>query len=171
DGQMVPLLELANLGDDATHQNGREPDRGFVDQEDRRRRHERSAYRQHLLLAAAHAARELSPSLVEHRESLEAEREVLSDIAAGVSSERAEHQILLDRQLREQSASLRDERDAEMHDLLGRPADEVDALAVSLQVDLAALRPHDPHDAVDERRLAVPVGPQKYDRLAVVHSE
>src|SRR5262245_44987462 len=103
---MISLLELANFGDDAAHQNRREPDRRLVDQEDGRRCHERPADREHLLLATAHAARELSPSLVENREGLEAEREVLSDIAACGASKRAEHQILLDRQLREQPASL-----------------------------------------------------------------
>ena len=70
------------VGDGVRHQQRRQPDRGLVDQQQPRRRHQRARDREHLLLAARQRAGELAPALLQHREGLVAEREVLRDRAA-----------------------------------------------------------------------------------------
>src|SRR5215510_12332257 len=62
-GQLIALLELADLRDHPGHEDRGQPHRGLVDQEDLRRRHERARDREHLLLAAAHAAGQLTAPL------------------------------------------------------------------------------------------------------------
>src|SRR5260221_7176989 len=67
-GKVVALLELADLVDHPADQDRRQPDRGLVDEEEARRRHQGTAERQHLLLAAAHRRRQLPAPLAQHRE-------------------------------------------------------------------------------------------------------
>src|SRR6266852_4813405 len=74
DRQVLSLLQLADLADDPAHQNGRQPHRGLVHQQDPGRGHERARNREHLLLASAHAAGELPASLAQDRKGLEADR-------------------------------------------------------------------------------------------------
>src|SRR6266851_6766073 len=166
DGEIVALLELADLGDHAADQVGRETDRGLVDQKDARCRHQRAPKRQHLLLPAAHRAGELPAALRERREGLEAVCEIARDVAPRRRAIGAKQQVLLDGELGEEAPALRHQRDAEIDDFLRRPADKIDAPVVALEKDLAGARPHDSHDAVDQRRLAVAVGAEQGDRLA-----
>src|SRR5438445_10126297 len=83
-----------------------------------------------LLLAAAHAARELLAARAEHREGLEAEGEVARDVAPGLRSVGAEQEVLLDRQLGEEPPPLRHHGDAQPHDLLRGSLREIDPRAV-----------------------------------------
>src|SRR5262245_10872187 len=83
----------------------------------------RARDREHLLLAAAHAARELPAALLEHRERRIAEREVLADRVPRERPERAEEQVLLNGELGKESPAFGHHRHPEAHDLLGRHAD------------------------------------------------
>jgi hypothetical protein len=65
---------------------------------------------QHLLLAAAEAAGELPSPLAQHRESLVGQVEIARDLLAGERPERAQQQVLFDRQLREEAPAFRHQR-------------------------------------------------------------
>ena len=58
------MPDAVDLGDDAEdllHDDGREAERGLVEHEEARPRHERAADGEHLLLAAGHGAGGLAP--------------------------------------------------------------------------------------------------------------
>src|SRR5687768_673056 len=74
--QLPLLLQLLDLGDHATDEDRGEADRRLVHEQDLRRGHQRATEREHLLLAAAHAAGELTPPRAQHRERVHAELEV-----------------------------------------------------------------------------------------------
>src|SRR6516165_11683074 len=167
--QLVALLELADLGDHAGYQNRRQADRGLVDQQDLRRGHEGARDGEHLLLAAAHAAGQLPAALAQHREGLEAERQIAIDVGPGTRAIGAEQEILLHRELREEPPALGYQRDPQIDDLLGRAPREIDAPAVGLQVDLAGVGSQETHDALDQGALAVAVGAQQGDGLPFAH--
>src|SRR5262245_20363938 len=80
--ELAPLLQLPDLADHPAHQDGGQAHRGLVDEEDARRGHERARHRQHLLLAAAHAAGQLPTPRGQHREGLEGEGQVGRDVGA-----------------------------------------------------------------------------------------
>ena len=80
--ELVVVLELLDGVDGAGDQQRRQSDRGLVHQQDARRQHQRAGERQHLLLAAAHAAGELAAPLGQARERLEAEVEIALDLRA-----------------------------------------------------------------------------------------
>src|SRR5229473_1861758 len=67
--QPLLFLQLLDLRDGALDHQWREPDRRFVDQQDPGLAHQRAAQRQHLLLAAAHAAGQLGAAFLEPREA------------------------------------------------------------------------------------------------------
>src|SRR5579885_1822121 len=119
-GELILVPQLLDLVDHAPHPDRREPDRGLVDEEDARRGHQRAGEREHLLLTAAHAARELAAPLLQDREELVAGGEIALQLIAGGAAVGAEVEILLHRELREKAATLRHERDAELDDFLGR---------------------------------------------------
>jgi len=109
--------------------------------------------------------------LGENRKGLEAELQVLRHRRARAPAVRPEQQILLHREPREKPPSLGHERDAEVHDLLGREAREVVLDAVDRCPDDARDRRHDAHDAFHQRALAVAVGAEQGHRLPVVHRQ
>src|SRR6267143_5286165 len=63
----VAFLQLPDLVDRMDHEDGREAHRRLVDQEDLGRGHQGAGEREHLLLAAAHAAGKLPAPLGENR--------------------------------------------------------------------------------------------------------
>src|SRR5258705_11254839 len=69
-GELAPLLQLLDLPNPPAHQDRRQPPRRLVHDEDAGRGHEGARHRQHLLLAPAHATRELPPALRKHGERL-----------------------------------------------------------------------------------------------------
>src|SRR5574341_181857 len=164
-GQVVPLLQLFDRRDHPADEDGRQPHGRLVHQQDPRRRHQRTGDGQHLLLASAHASRELASSLQEDRERLEARAEVSLYVPARRRPVGAEQQVFLHRELRKEATPLRDEGDAEADDLLGGQPRQVEPLPVRFQEDLATRRPDEAHDALDERALAVAVGAEEDHRL------
>src|SRR5205823_7149411 len=122
-----------------------------------------------LLLAAAHAAGELTAPSSEGREGLEAELEVLDDAAPRLRSMRSEEQVLVHGQPREEVSPFGNEGDAELDDLVRRLSGEIVLDAVEDRDDAAGGERQESQDAVHERALAVPVGAEERDRLPVAH--
>src|SRR5207245_3423082 len=77
--QVIALFQLADLRDDPGDQNRRQPHGRLVDQQYFWGRHEGPSNREHLLLAAAHAAGELTAPAAQGCQRLEAERPVAND--------------------------------------------------------------------------------------------
>src|SRR4030095_3480880 len=61
--------------------------------------------------------------------------------------------------------AFRHQCDAQVDDLFGAASDQIVLHAVDLGDDTAGARAHDPHDAFQQRALAVAVGAEQYDRL------
>src|SRR3954454_3202458 len=167
DGEPEAALQLLDLSDHLRDQERGESDGRLVDEQDLRRRHQRAGEGEHLLLAAAQAARDLTPALLEDGEGLEAEPEVVGDVPPRLRTVRAEQEVLLDRLPREEVAPLRDERDAHPDNALGRKPREVVLDAVDAGDDPAGGGRNDPEDRVHQGALAVAVGAEERDRLAV----
>ncbi len=170
-GEPELVLQVADGGDGLRDQQRREAHGRLIHQQQAGRRHQRARDRQHLLLAARHGARKLPAPLLQNRKRLVSESEVLADLAARGFAECAQHQVLFHRQLGEEAPALGHERDAELHDRLGREGGEIMGHAVCLQDDTAARRPHEARHALHQRALAVAVGAQDGDRLALAHLE
>src|SRR5215831_11336012 len=135
DGQAVALLQLPDLVDRVDDEYRGKADRRLVDEQDLRGGHQRAGEREHLLLAAAHAAGELAAPLCKARESLVAERKVPGHRRTRGLPRGAEQQVFLDGQLREKAPSFRHERYAEVDDLLGRAPHKVVLGAVDHRAD------------------------------------
>src|SRR5204863_8672162 len=102
------------------------------------------------------------PELLHDREELVHAREVAVATAC-----RAEAEVLLDRQLREDATSLRDERDACARDILRPSADQGSAV----EPDVSRRGPNETHHGVQRRRLARAVRSDQADDLAPVDGE
>ena len=152
--------QLEDLIDD----DRREPERGLVEQEQRRPRHERPADREHLLLAARERAAVLAQPLAQDRE--EAQHVLVGGVEVGaIARDRtAEPQVVGHREPREHAPPLGRERDPAAHDRLGREL--VDRLA--LEPHLPARDRHEADDRVQQARLARAVGAQQGDDLALL---
>ena len=148
---------------------GASPDRRLVHQENPRRAHQRTREREHLLLAAAHGAGELVAPFLQAIEHAVTKVEIARHFGARRRTERAEQEILLDGELGKQPPPLRHQRNAEIDDFFRRAADQIVLLAVDLGHDRSGARPHHAHDAFHQRRLAVAVGAEQHDGLAVAH--
>src|SRR5204863_1186 len=74
--ELVGVLELLDLVDGAADQHRCKADRGLVDQDDARCKHQRACEGEHLLLAAAHRAGQLTAALSQTWKAFEAEGEV-----------------------------------------------------------------------------------------------
>src|SRR5262249_26363194 len=170
-GQREAFFQLLDLVYGAADQDRGEVDRGLVDQQNARRRHQRPSQGQHLLLAARQAAGELAAALLQARKCLVGGGEIAVDGAARSRAEGAEQQVFLDGQLRKQPPAFRHQGDAEIDNLLGRAADEVVPLAIDLGDDAAGGGPHHAHHAFHQRALAVAVGAEQRNRLGVRHRQ
>ena len=151
----------------AAHQR-REAERRLVEQQQLRRRHQRAADRHHLLLAAAHGARKLRAALGEAREQRLDAREIVRLACAGAARIGAELEVLPHRQLGEDAAPFRHQRDPGLHDLVRRQREQV----LSVEGDARArLRMDQPGDGLEQGRLAGAVGAEHHDDLARLHVE
>src|SRR5579859_2073844 len=165
-GERVALFHFADGFDGAADQDRGEADRRLVDQQNLRRQHQRATERQHLLLAARHAAGELAAALGKPRKGLEADVEIALELAPRGAAKGAEQKVLLDGEPRKQPPPLRHQRYAEVDDLFGGAAGEIVMDAVDLGDDRAGAGPHDAHDAFDQGRFAVAVGAEQDHGLA-----
>ena len=154
---------LADLGD----HDRRQPQRRLVEKQQPRLSHQRAADREHLLLTAAQKAGALVDALAQDREHLE-DLVAQPPLAGAVARrERAEPEVLTNRQIGEHAAPLERLRDAERHQArrvgaLGRTSVEADVT----RDDRAAVVGEQPADGAQKRRLAGTVGADERDRFA-----
>ena len=104
----------------------REAERGLVEQQDLRLRHQRPADRQHLLLAAAHGARELAHALAEARKQGQTRSRLAASCARARRGIGAEQQVLAHAEVGEDAAVLRHQRQARLDDVVRGQRGEVE---------------------------------------------
>ena len=124
----------------------------------------RARYRKHLLFAAAQTAGQLGATLAQTREQRIAAIDVAADLGTVLADVRADLQVLLDRQFRKRSPSLRNVCNAEPGHLLGTHTDQFSAAHAD-----TALAVHHLTDGPDRRGLARTVRAEQHDDLGFVH--
>src|SRR4051812_394581 len=110
----APLVDLADLVEDRVHEERRQPRRRLVEQEQVGLGDERARHRQHLPLAARQRSRTLPAPLAQARKQVEDLRQARLRVDA--ERRRAELEVLLDAQRREDVLALRDVADAARDD-------------------------------------------------------
>ena len=109
-------LELGDDSGDLFHQQGRQPQRRLIEQEQTRPGHEGAAEGEHLLFLAAEGAPELTAAVAQPREERVDAREALRGTRAVVDEVGADPGILLHRQLGKDLAALGNPDDPASHD-------------------------------------------------------
>src|SRR5204863_313136 len=128
------LVDPREVLEDRAHDDGRQPQRGLVEHEQARPRHQGAPDRGHLLLAAGEGAGELAAALGEAREERDDALPRLGAAAPALRRARAEPEVLLDGHAREELAPLRDVGDPARDDRGGRRALE----PAAVELDAAA---------------------------------
>src|SRR4030095_1498524 len=111
------------------------------------------ADREHLLLAAAEGARELTPPLAQARETLEHLGERALDACAVAPPVGAHAEVVEHGHLGKEAPPLRGVREPERHDAMGPPSRDIDAA----KHDAGAAPPHEPRERGQGRGLPAPV--------------
>src|SRR5262249_26896635 len=154
------LVHLLDDREAALDEDRREPHRRLVHQQESGPRHQRTAHRDHLLLAARERACELRTPLVEQRKQRVHALEVL--LAAATVQICAHLEVLEHAHRREQPPVLGHDRDAARDAIARRPLRDV--LAGEAHAPLT--RPHDAEDGLQRRRLPRCVAAEQADELA-----
>jgi hypothetical protein len=113
------LIDRSENSENLPHDEGRQPERGLVEEQEPRAQHQRPGHREHLLLAPRKRTGGLATPLAQHREVPEHALEVVLEIPALSAAPRPQAQVLLDREVHEGAAALGRVRDSELHDVLG----------------------------------------------------
>src|SRR6185369_6087074 len=143
---------------------GRQAQRGLVEHDELGLAHQAAADREHLLLAAGHGAGVLAAPLGQAREQ-RIDALARRGLAGAPAREiRADFEVLVDGQGREDLTPFGDLADAEIAHLVARPAGDVGAL----ERDAARARPLDAGYRADQRRLAGAVGADDGDDLLLL---
>ena len=149
----VLLIDGAQDAEDFLHDEGREPERGLVEQQQFRAQHQRAADRQHLLLATRERACLLFHPLLQAWKVVVDQRKIARDAGPIATGMGAEPQVLLGRELEKGAAAIGYVRDAAARNLLGSLA--IDAAGVEADF---SLRPDHPAHGAQGRGLAGAVG-------------
>ena len=152
---------------DLRDHDGRQPERGLVEQQVLRLGHEPAGDREHLLLAAGERATELCPPFAQAREEVVARGEVGGEVAPVGALVGAHQQVVEHGELREDLPPFGHENQAPSHALERRPTGDVDAIAA----DYTAGRHLEARDRSQRRALARRVGPDDGDDLAGVNGQ
>ena len=159
------MLDGAERRDEVLDDDGRQPLRRLVDQEQALRVHEGARDGEHLLLASGQRARARAAKPVEIREEREHPSQPLA--APRVLPVHGHAQVLLDRQRREDPLALGNEAYPEPRDVIGRhPLDRL-----ALEADRALRRVQEPHDAAHGGGLAGSVAPQQHRDRVPLHAD
>ncbi len=161
----MPLPDTLQGRDQAADDAGGQPRRRLVEQQHERLRRQRTAQRQHLLLAAGkRAGKLLAPFLEPRKQLVDIVEVVAAALAAGIESgcER-----LLHAESREQLAPLRHEREAAASDLRGRSAGDIASGKTHRTLGLL----QQAGNGLDHRCLAGAVRPEQRERAIVVDRE
>ena len=161
------LVDLDDDLEDLLDEDRGQPHRRLVEQQERRMRHQRTADRAHLLLAARHRPGLLRLPLGQAREQMEDALEILLQPALVLALERAHLEVLEHGHPREQLPPLGRLGDAAGDDVVRGVVGDV----LAAEPDLAAARVVEPVDRAQGRRLARAVGAEQRDDLAVAHLE
>ncbi len=164
DGHAFLGVQVADHVEDLAHDDRRETERRFVEQQKLWPAHQRAGDGEHLLLAARQGAGPLLQTLLEAREDgadlLEVVVEVLHPRHGG-----AHLQVLVDCHPREDATALRRLRDAELGDVMRLHPRNV---ATPVE-DRAFARPRAAEDRHHQRGFAGSVRADQRDDLALVH--
>ena len=165
-GETIVGVEIGEHSEDLAHDRRCEAERGLVAQQEPRPAHQRARDRQHLLLAAGQAAGRLPPSLAEDGEDGEPGCDVLRDLRRRRHRIGAQSQVLLDGEVGEGAAPLRNVGDAEADAVGGACRRDVDAVEKdrAARRNLARQRPQ-------RRGLAGAVGAEQRHHVALVDHE
>jgi hypothetical protein len=124
--------------------------------------HQRTADRDHLLLAARQGAGELLEALLDARKQREDARQILVEFGSAAPRIGAHFEIFVDRHAWEQAPRFQHRRDAAAHPFGGANAFQ----RMAVVKDLAAGRRDGSHDCLHRRRLARGVAAQQANDLA-----
>src|SRR4051794_24811160 len=160
-------VDLAHHLVDAVDDDGREPERRLVEQQQLGLRHKRAPDREHLLLAARHRPALLALALLQAREQGVHAVEVLADALRVAARERAHLEVLEHGHAREDPPALGRLRDPDLGHGVARQA--LDLRAV--EHDPSGARRHDAGDRPQRRRLAGAVRADQRDDLTLVDLE
>ena len=158
-------VQHADGVEDATHDQRCQAERGLVQQQQLRLRHQRPGDGQHLLLAARKRSAALRLAFLEAGKELEGPLHARPRIAAELL--RTHQQILAHAHARKDPAPLRRLRDAEAHHLMRRQAGNVRAV----EQDAAGTRLGRAADRHQQRGLAGAVGADQGHDLPLVDAD
>ena len=159
-------VDRLDQAEDLLHHDRHQAERGLVEDDQARLGHQAAGDRQHLLLAAAHRARQLVAPLGQPREQRKGPVDQRPDRGSRLDV-RTELQVLHHRHLREHQASLGHQRDAAAyHDVAGRAGERL-----AREADVAALRCQHAGNHAHRGRLAGAVGAQQRHDLARPHAQ
>ena len=160
-------VDVADDAEHFPHDRRREAEGRLVEQQQPRLRHQRTADREHLLLAAGERAGRLLELLAQHREEVEHLLQRLRAARLRGAAEAAELQVLLHRHFGKEPAAFGHEGDAGLAVAMRRQARDVGAV----DVQAAARDPVQSGKRVDERALAGAVRAEQDDDLALLDAK
>ena len=156
-------LEILDDPADLADQEWRQALGGLVHQQELRVGHQRAGDGQHLLLATRQLARAVGAALAQARKEIQ---HALDRPGPTVALD-GHHQILHDRQRREDPAPLRHQTEPERHGPVRGPGGDVPVL----EEDLPAPWPREADDGSDEGGLAHAVPAEDAHDLAALHAQ
>src|SRR6266576_1278305 len=157
-------VDLADDREDRLDEDRRQTERGLVQQQHLRSRHQRAAHRKHLLLAAGEGARDLVPALLQPRKKREHALHIGRYAGFVVARVGTHDQVVENAHPREQSPALGRLPDPELDDSRGPCAGDV----LAVERDLPRVRMHQARDGAQRGGLAGAVGPDEGDDLALL---
>ena len=160
-------VDLFDDGKNLLDDKGRQPQGGFVQEQEAGAGHERPGDGEHLLFAAAQSPAFLMPALGENREEGKDVFEILAHRGPVAAQIGADIEVLQDRELGEDMPPFRHLTDTPGHDPVRRQT--ADLLAV--KDNAPRHRPHHPGNRHQGRGLAGAVAADQGDDLALVHRE
>src|SRR4029079_1694772 len=165
-GQVVAPVQFPNGRENLVNQEGCEPERRLVENEQAWATHQRAADRQHLLLATRQRAAALVQTLSQAWEQLEYARQVLAKMRR-VGDRSAHLQILHHRHTRKDAAAFRGLRDLQLGEFVRRQACDVAAF----EQDMAFAGARRSENGHHQRRLPGAVGADQCNDLALIDFE
>ena len=171
DGDAVAVDRDQRL-EDRRHEPRRQPQRGLVQHEQPRARHERAPDGHHLLLAARERLHRRAPALGEHGKQRVDALERRAPARPRARGEGAELEVFLHRHAAEEPAALGNERDTTLDDQVRIERAQVLAVPADRARPPSTPRgPHEAGDAIQQRALAGAVRTEQRDDLAGADGE
>ena len=164
DRGIEPLADVRDFLKHLFDHDGREAQRGFVEQQHLRAGHEAAAQGQHLLLPAGHLAGQVAALLLQDGEEFHDRVQAAFLFHPVVEVQATHFQVLLDGEVGEDPPALGHEGDSLLHHLMGGRHQRV-----LPPVDAAAAHRGESHDGLQNGGLPGPVGAHYRHHLALPH--